>query len=139
VGHDRRRNAARASSGRHRTAHGRLHRARRHRDRNADSRAQLTASRARIVAAAARRRIERDLHDGTQQRLVALSLGLRLAQSTVPAELPQLQTQIRRVADELTGAIEELRELARGIHPAILSEGGLARPCAPWPAAPRSR
>jgi GAF domain-containing protein len=59
---------------------------------NADSRAQLTASRARIVAAAddARRRIERDLHDGTQQRLVALSLELRLAQSTVPAELPKL-------------------------------------------------
>jgi signal transduction histidine kinase len=94
---------------------------------NADSRAQLTASRARIVAAAddARRRIERDLHDGTQQRLVALSLALRLAQATVPAELPELQTQIGRVADELTGAIEELREIARGIHPAILSEGGL--------------
>jgi signal transduction histidine kinase len=95
---------------------------------NADSRAQLTASRARIVAAVAddaRRRIERDLHDGTQQRLVALSLTLRVAQSTVPAELPELQTQIGRVADELTGAIEELREMARGIHPAILSEGGL--------------
>jgi signal transduction histidine kinase len=94
---------------------------------NADSRAQLTASRARIVAAAddARRRIERDLHDGTQQRLVALSLTLRLAQSTVPAEIPQLQTQIGRVAEELTEAIEELREIARGIHPAILSEGGL--------------
>jgi signal transduction histidine kinase len=94
---------------------------------NADSRAQLTTSRARIVAAAddARRRIERDLHDGTQQRLVALSLTLRVAQSTVPAALPALQTQIGRVADELTGAIEELREIARGIHPAILSEGGL--------------
>jgi signal transduction histidine kinase len=94
---------------------------------NADSRAQLTASRARIVAAAddARRRIERDLHDGTQQRLVALGLTLRLAQSTVPAELPELQTQIGRVTDELTAATEELRELARGIHPAILSEGGL--------------
>jgi GAF domain-containing protein len=94
---------------------------------NADSRAQLTASRARIVAAAddARRRIERDLHDGTQQRLVALGLALRLAQATVPADLPQLQTQIGRVADELTGALDELRETARGIHPAILSEGGL--------------
>jgi signal transduction histidine kinase len=94
---------------------------------NADSRAQLTASRARIAAAAddARRRIERDLHDGTQQRLVAIGLELRLAQATVPADLPQLQTQIGRVADELTGAIEELSELARGIHPAILSEGGL--------------
>ncbi len=94
---------------------------------NADSRAQLTASRARIVAAAddARRRIERDLHDGTQQRLVALGLELRLAQSTVPADLAGLQTQIGRVADELDGANEELRELARGIHPAVLSEGGL--------------
>jgi GAF domain-containing protein len=91
---------------------------------NADSRAQLTASRARIVAAAddARRRIERDLHDGTQQRLVALGLTLRLAQATVPAEL---QTEIGRVAHELDGVIEELREIARGIHPGILSEGGL--------------
>jgi signal transduction histidine kinase len=94
---------------------------------NADSRAQLTASRARIVAAAddTRRRIERDLHDGTQQRLVAIALALRLAQSSVPAELPEPRNQIGRVADELTGAIEELRELARGIHPAILSQGGL--------------
>ena len=94
---------------------------------NADSRAQLTASRARIVAAAdgARRRIERDLHDGAQQRLVALDLAVRLAQTTVPAELPELQTQIGRVADELGGVIEELREIARGIHPGILSEGGL--------------
>jgi signal transduction histidine kinase len=94
---------------------------------NADSSAQLTASRARLVAAAddARRRIERDLHDGTQQRLVSLCLGLRMAQSAVPAELPELARQIGRVAEELTGAIEELREIARGIHPAILSEGGL--------------
>jgi signal transduction histidine kinase len=94
---------------------------------NADSRAQLTASRARIAAAAdaARRRIERDLHDGTQQRLVTLGLALRLAQAAVPADLPELQTQIAQVADELDEAIEELREIARGIHPAILSEGGL--------------
>jgi signal transduction histidine kinase len=94
---------------------------------NADSSAQLTASRARIVAAAddARRRIERDLHDGTQQRLVALGLALRLAQSTVPTQLPELQTRIGRIADELTAANEELCELARGIHPAILSERGL--------------
>jgi signal transduction histidine kinase len=94
---------------------------------NADSRAQLTASRARIIAATddARRRIERDLHDGTQQRLVALGFELRLAQATVPAELRDLQTQIGRVADELIEVIEELREMARGIHPAVLSEGGL--------------
>jgi signal transduction histidine kinase len=94
---------------------------------NADSRAQLTTSRARIVTAAddARRRIERDLHDGTQQRLVALGLTLRLTESTVPAELPELQTQIGGIADELHGTIDELHEIARGIHPAILSEGGL--------------
>jgi GAF domain-containing protein len=94
---------------------------------NADSRDQLAASRARIVATAdeARRHIERDLHDGTQQRLVALSLTLRVAQSTVPADLPELQDRIGQVADELTGTIDELREIARGIHPAILSEGGL--------------
>jgi signal transduction histidine kinase len=94
---------------------------------NAEAKAALTASRTRIVAAAdqARRRIERDLHDGTQQRLVSLGLELRLAQSLVPAGLPELETQIGRVADELTGAVEELREIARGIHPAILSEGGL--------------
>ncbi|HLX49425.1 MAG TPA: GAF domain-containing sensor histidine kinase [Streptosporangiaceae bacterium] len=94
---------------------------------NAESRAELAASRARIVAAAdqTRRRIERDLHDGTQQRLVSLGLELRLAQSTVPAGLPELDTVIGRVAEELTGVVEDLREIARGIHPAILSEGGL--------------
>jgi signal transduction histidine kinase len=73
----------------------------------------------------ARRRIERDLHDGTQQRLVSLGLELRLAQSMVPAGQPELETEIGRVADELTGVVEDLREIARGIHPAILSEGGL--------------
>jgi signal transduction histidine kinase len=94
---------------------------------NADSRAQLTTSRARIVTAAddARRRIERDLHDSTQQRLVALGLTLRLTRTTVPTHLPQLQSQLSRITDELTEATEELREIARGIHPAILSEGGL--------------
>jgi len=94
---------------------------------NAESRAELAASRTRIVAAAdeTRRRIERDLHDGTQQRLVSLDLELRLAQSMVPAELPELETGIGRVADELNEAVEDLREIARGIHPAILSEGGL--------------
>jgi signal transduction histidine kinase len=94
---------------------------------NAESRAELTASRARIVAAAdqTRRQIERDLHDGTQQRLVSLGLELRLAQSMVPAELAGLETEIGKVADELNGAVEDLREIARGIHPVILSEGGL--------------
>ena len=96
---------------------------------NAQSRAELAASRARIVAAAdqTRRRIERDLHDGTQQRLVSLGLELRLAQGMVPAELAELETEISRIADELTGVVEDLREIARGIHPAILSDGGLRR------------
>ncbi|MDT7642530.1 MAG: hypothetical protein QOC83_6818, partial [Pseudonocardiales bacterium] len=94
---------------------------------NAEAQAALTASRARIVVAAddTRRRIERDLHDGTQQRLVTLGLEMRLAQSTVPPELPELHTQIGKMADGLTGAVDELREIARGIHPSILSEGGL--------------
>jgi signal transduction histidine kinase len=94
---------------------------------NAESRAELAASRARIVAAAdeTRRRIERDLHDGTQQRLVSLGLELRMAQSLVPAGLAELKTEIGRIAGELGGAVEDLREIARGIHPAILSEGGL--------------
>jgi signal transduction histidine kinase len=92
------------------------------------SREELAASRARIVAAGdqARRRIERDLHDGTQQRLVSLVLDLRAAEAAVPPEQPELRAQLARIADGLTGALEELRELSRGIHPAILSEGGLA-------------
>jgi len=94
---------------------------------NAESRAELTASRARIVNAAdeSRRRIERDLHDGTQQRLVSLGLDLRLVQSTVPPELPELAQEIGRAAGELDDVIEDLREISRGIHPAVLTEGGL--------------
>jgi signal transduction histidine kinase len=94
---------------------------------NAESRVQLAESRARVVAAGdeARRRIERDLHDGAQQRLVSLALDMRLAQDTVPAELPALRAGIGQVADDLTEVLEELREISRGIHPAILSEGGL--------------
>jgi signal transduction histidine kinase len=92
------------------------------------SREELAASRARIVAAGdqARRRIERDLHDGTQQRLVSLVLDLRAAEAAVPPDRPELRAQLARAVDGLTGALEELRELSRGIHPAILSEGGLA-------------
>src|SRR5215211_1954657 len=73
----------------------------------------------------ARRRIERDLHDGTQQRLVSLVLDVRAAEAAVPPERPELRARLARVGDGLTGAVEELRELSRGIHPAILSEGGL--------------
>ena len=92
------------------------------------SRAELAASRARIVTAAdqTRRRIERDLHDGVQQRLVSLALGQRRALAMVPPELPELQAQLSHVADDLAGALEELQEIARGIHPAILVQGGLA-------------
>jgi len=91
---------------------------------NAESRAQLVASRARIVAAAdgARRRIERDLHDGAQQRLVSLVLQLRRAQATMP---PDQAAQLDSFADGLSGAVDELVELARGIHPPILTKGGL--------------
>jgi len=91
------------------------------------SREELAASRARIVAAGdqARRRIERDLHDGTQQRLVSVMLDLRAAEAAAPPELPELRAQLARVADGLAGALDDLREISRGIHPAILSEGGL--------------
>ncbi|WP_406055631.1 GAF domain-containing protein [Kribbella sp. NBC_00889] len=94
---------------------------------NAESRAQLTASRARVVAAGdeMRRRLERDLHDGAQQRLVSLALELRVAQSGVPAYLPRLRTDIGQTAHDLTEVVDELRELARGIHPAVLVESGL--------------
>jgi len=94
---------------------------------NAETRAELTASRARVVATAddTRRRIERDLHDGAQQRLVSLALQLRAAQAEVPTELDELAAQLDDVAGGLTNALDELREFARGIHPAILAEGGL--------------
>ncbi|MCW2523073.1 MAG: hypothetical protein JWO63_1408 [Frankiales bacterium] len=94
---------------------------------NADSRAELVASRARIVAAGdeARRRIERDLHDGIQQRLVGLGLELRMAQGLVPAGSGELAEALSAVGRGVAGVFEELREIAHGIHPAILSEGGL--------------
>jgi signal transduction histidine kinase len=94
---------------------------------NADSRAELNASRARVVAAAdeTRRRIERDLHDGTQQRLVALALDIRAAETAVPSDLVDLKAQLSNAIDALNGAVDDLREISRGIHPAILSKGGL--------------
>jgi signal transduction histidine kinase len=94
---------------------------------NAQAQADLKASRARIVASAdqTRRRIERDLHDGAQQRLVSLVLQLRAARAAIPAELGELAADLEQVTAGLVGALEELREFARGIHPAVLSEGGL--------------
>jgi signal transduction histidine kinase len=94
---------------------------------NAQLYAELSASRARIVATAdqTRRRIERDLHDGAQQRLVSLALQLRAAQAAAPPEAAGLARQVGDVAAGLAGALEELREIAHGLHPAILAEGGL--------------
>jgi signal transduction histidine kinase len=88
---------------------------------------ELLASRARIVEAsdAARRRLERDLHDGAQQRLVAASLALKLAQRRVGDDEPALATLLRQAEVELTAGLAELRELARGIHPAVLTDHGL--------------
>ena len=94
---------------------------------NAETQAELTASRARIVASTdeTRRRIERDLHDGAQQRLVSLALQLRGAQADVPPELDGLEAELADIAAGITSVLDELREMARGIHPAILAEGGL--------------
>jgi PAS domain S-box-containing protein len=88
---------------------------------------EVRASRARIIAAAdeTRRQIERDLHDGIQQRLVSLGLQLRAAQATVPPQLRELDHELSRLAEGLTSLFDELREISHGIHPAILSEGGL--------------
>ena len=94
---------------------------------NAEAHTALTASRARIVTAAddARRRLERDLHDGAQQRLVSLALQLRSIEDGVPYELGSLKGQISNAVAGLNAASDDLQELARGIHPAILSRGGL--------------
>lgn len=89
---------------------------------------ELRASRARIVEAAddARRVLERNLHDGAQQRLVALSLSLRLAQAKVGSAPDEAVAVLEAAREELAAALDELRELARGIHPAVLTDRGLA-------------
>ena len=94
---------------------------------NAKSRSDLAESRSRIVRAGdeARRRLERDLHDGAQQRLVSLGLELRAAEMTVPATLDGLRPRLSRIGAGLNDVLEDLRELSRGLHPAVLSEGGL--------------
>ena len=94
---------------------------------NAEAREELTASRARIVQAGdtERRRLERNLHDGAQQRLVTLALHLRIAESRLADDTAAAAELIAEACDELALALEELRELARGIHPAILTDHGL--------------
>jgi signal transduction histidine kinase len=94
---------------------------------NAEGRAELDASRARIVATAdaTRRRIERDLHDGAQQQLVSLALALRAAQATVPEGFVEHRHELSLVVDGLTSALDDLREIALGIHPVGLSDDGL--------------
>ena len=93
----------------------------------ATTRAELIASRARIVAAAdhARRRLERDIHDGAQQRLISLGLKLRLAEESVPRDCNALKDELSEAVSGLTEVFKELQEISRGIHPAILSTGGL--------------
>ncbi|MGI5226139.1 CHASE3 domain-containing protein [Actinoallomurus sp. CA-142502] len=94
---------------------------------NAESRAKLTAARARLVAASdeTRRRIERDLHDGAQQRLVSLGLELRTAETAVPDGENVLRERLSTTVEGLSGVLEDLQEISRGLHPAILSKGGL--------------
>jgi signal transduction histidine kinase len=94
---------------------------------NAETRDELAASRARLVEAAdeARRRIERDLHDGAQQRLVAAALELTLADHQLERSAEAARTALVRAKEQLDYGLEELRELARGIHPTVLTDRGL--------------
>jgi signal transduction histidine kinase len=95
---------------------------------NAQSHADLKASRARVVAAAdeTRRRIERDLHDGAQQRLIAIGLQVRAIEAAMPQGLGPLKDQLARAVHSVEEAIADLQEISRGLHPAILARGGLA-------------
>jgi signal transduction histidine kinase len=94
---------------------------------SAHARDELAASRLRIVEAAdaERRRLERNLHDGAQQRLVGLSVALRLAEAKVPPGSEEVEELLGVAGEQLTEALTELRELAQGIHPAVLTERGL--------------
>jgi signal transduction histidine kinase len=94
---------------------------------NAQARSDLNASRTRIVTAAddARRRLERDLHDGAQQRLVSLALKVRMTEASLPEEQGEIKEQLAEIVQGLGDVSEELRAISRGIHPAILSKGGL--------------
>src|SRR5947208_9471112 len=94
---------------------------------SAEAHDQLTASRARIVEAslAERRRLERNLHDGAQQRLVTLAVHLRVAQECLREDPEAAEAMLAGVGEDLKLALEELRDLARGLHPAVLSDRGL--------------
>jgi signal transduction histidine kinase len=94
---------------------------------SAEAHDQLTASRARIVEAsvAERRRLERNLHDGAQQRLVTLAVNLRIAQECLSEDPAVAATMLAGAGEDLKLALEELRELARGLHPAVLTDRGL--------------
>ncbi|HEX6448868.1 MAG TPA: CHASE3 domain-containing protein [Trebonia sp.] len=94
---------------------------------NSESREQLAASRARVVAAAdeSRRRIERNLHDGTQQRLISLAPEMRVAANIIPPEQAELHQQWDKTVHGLAEVTRDLREVSRGLHPAILEDGGL--------------
>lgn len=94
---------------------------------SAQAHAELATSRTRIIVTAdrARRQIERNLHDGIQQDLIALVLQLRQTEAQIPPEMPELREQLFAVTSELTNVLDDLRRISRGIHPANLSEGGL--------------
>jgi GAF domain-containing protein len=94
---------------------------------NAEAKSELEASRRRIVTASdeVRRRIERDLHDGTQQRLVSLALAVRGLEVTMPPDRLDLQAELSRIATGLSDAVAEFQEISRGIHPEVLTRGGL--------------
>jgi signal transduction histidine kinase len=94
---------------------------------NAETRTELTVSRARVVAAGdeTRRRLERDLHDGIQQRLVSLALKAHATEAMQPQPSQEVREELSLLADGIGDALDELREISRGIHPAIVSEAGL--------------
>jgi signal transduction histidine kinase len=94
---------------------------------NASARSELIASRARVVSAGdeARRRIERNLHDGTQQRLIALGLDLQQARATIPEAQGDTHSALERVEQDLEAILVDLRELSHGLHPPLLSRLGL--------------
>jgi signal transduction histidine kinase/putative methionine-R-sulfoxide reductase with GAF domain len=96
---------------------------------NAATRAELIASRARIIAAGdeARRRIERDLHDGTQQRLISLGFDLQAVMATVPAEQTTTREGLERIDQEIDSVLEDVRTLSRGLHPTLLANAGLGQ------------